>query len=308
MRLMHFMRREDSGLARTTIELCKYEERAGHDVMLRAPVSTDVLYGNPMDDPDIYSIHSQFDPERYYDKLPTFMWMHGEPLSSTANGVSMKAISDLAPICDAFICMRKEEHAIWNSIKRTYYVPKGVDLERYRPLDKVDKLSGEPAVLYYENWRGQRNPLYLCIAMQAVYKKFPKARLHLYNSRDKKLHETFVALNEVTKWSTTFLKTIHSGVPDVNLLLNRADIVVSCLSPLYARGIEAFAAGRAFIGPGYKEHDYPYTCELEPGSMADAIIKCWESYDKINYRKWAETHHDVAETVRQSVDIYKRYL
>jgi len=83
---------------------------------------------------------------------------------------------------------------------------------------------------------------------------------------------------------------------------------VSCLYPLYARGIEAFGAGKAFIGPGYKEPDYPWQCELQPESMADAIIRCWEGYDKIDYRKWAEQHHDVDETVRQSIKIYERYL
>jgi hypothetical protein len=42
--------------------------------------------------------------------------------------------------------------------------------------------------------------------------------------------------------------------------------------------------------------------------MADAIIDCYEGYDKLNYRKWAETHHDVRNTVAESVDIYKRFL
>jgi hypothetical protein len=43
-------------------------------------------------------------------------------------------------------------------------------------------------------------------------------------------------------------------------------------------------------------------------SIADTIIQCWENYGQVNYRQWAEDHHDVKETVRQSVDIYSRYL
>ena len=82
---------------------------------------------------------------------------------------------------------------------------------------------------------------------------------------------------------------------------------MSCLYPLYARGIEVLGAGKAFIGPGYHPDGYPWTCELQPESMAQAIIDCWEDYDRIDYRKWAEEHHDVAETVRQSVKIYERY-
>lgn len=253
-------------------------------------------------------IHSQLGQTSYFNNRPKFMWMHGEPLSSVANGISMKAIVDLAPTVDAFICMRKEELPIWRSIKKTYLVPKGIDLEIYRPLDGItEKLAGEPAVLYYENWRQQRNPLYLCVAMEEVWKKYPKARLHLYNCNDKKMLETFQALIKNNKW-WTFIRSLQGPVPDVNLLLNRADIVVSCLYPLYARSIEAFGAGKAFISPSYKEADYPFTCELDPHSMADAIINCWENYGDVNYRKWAQDHHDVKETVRQSIDIYERYL
>jgi glycosyltransferase involved in cell wall biosynthesis len=206
--------------------------------------------------------------------------------------------------------MRKEEHIIWNSIKRTYLVPKGIDLEMYKPLDGItEKLPGEPAVLYVENWRGQRNPLYLCVAMQEVWKKYPKARLHLVNCNDKRMNETFKALIDNNKW-WTFIRTLSGAVnPNkINLLYNKADIVVSCLYPLYARGIESLGAGRAFIGPGYREGDYPWTCELQPESMAQAIIECWENYDRIDYRKWAEDHHDAAETIRQCEAIYERYL
>jgi len=179
--ILHWLRKENSGLFHTTLEIANYEEKQGHTVTLRQPTGEDVFYGNGAE-PDVELIHSQMAPTSYHNGKPKFMWMHGEPLSSVGNKVSMKAIVDLAPVVDAFICMREEEHIVWNSIKRTYYVPKGIDLERYKPLGRItEKLPGEPAVLYVENWRGQRNPLYLCVAMQEVWKKFPKARLHLVN-------------------------------------------------------------------------------------------------------------------------------
>jgi len=221
----------------------------------------------------------------------------------------MKAIVDLASKTDCFICMRQDEMAAWSSIKRTFLIPKGVDLDFYTPIDGQEKLAGEPAVLYVENWRRERNPLYLCLAMEEVYRKYPKARLHLYNCNDPKMKETFNALIKNNKW-WTFIRTLQGGVPiqDITGLYNKADIVVSCLYPLYARSIEAFACGKAFIGPGYKEHDYPFQCNLDPHSMAETIIQCWENYDKVNYREWAEKYHDVRESVRQAVGIYERYL
>jgi glycosyltransferase involved in cell wall biosynthesis len=309
MNILHWVRKEHSGLFRTTLELGRYEEKQGHVITLRQPSSEDIYYGNGAV-PDVELIHSQLSPKSYHNDKPKFMWMHGEPLSSVGNKVSMTAIVDLASVVEAFICMREEEHIVWNSIRRTYLVPKGIDLEVYRPLDTItEKLSGEPSVLYIENWRGQRNPLYLCVAMQEVWKRYPGARLHLVNCNDKRHFEMFKALIDNNHWNT-FIRTLSGGVKPgaINELYNKADIVVSCLYPLYARSIEAFGAGAAFISPGYSVDDYPWTCELEPNSMARAIMNCWENYDQINYRQWAEDHHDVNETVKQSIEIYGRYL
>lgn len=307
MNILHWLKKERSGLATSTLELAAYEERQGHAVCIREPGDDSLVYGRG-EEPDIHLVHSQIHPRAYHDGIPKIMWMHGEPLSSVGNGVSMRAIVDLAPLMDAFICMREEELDVWNAIKRTYLVPKGVDLEVYKPLPGVtERLSGEPAVLYAENWRGQRNPLYLCVAMQMVHQEFPNARLHLVNCPSDKLKDTFWALARNNKW-TPFLRTISGPVDDINMLYNRVDIVASCLYPLYARGIEALAAGRAFICPGYRENGYPWQCELGPRSIANAIIDCWREYGNLDYRRWAEKKHDVAKTVKAAATIYERYV
>jgi glycosyltransferase involved in cell wall biosynthesis len=307
MNILHWMKKENSGLARSTLEIAAAEEKQGHKVCIKQPGEDMAIYGVE-NGTDVHCVHSQIGTRTYHDGKPKIMWMHGEPLSSVGNGVSMKAIVDLAPLMDAFICMRKEELDVWSSIKRTYLVPKGVDLNLYKPLPGItERLSGEPAVLYIENWRGQRNPLYLCLAMQEVHKQLPKARLHLYNCTNPKMKETFAALCKHNKWFT-FVRSLNGAVDDVNMLYNKVDMVVSCLYPLYARGIEAFAAGKAFIGPGYREPGYPYTCDLSPKSMAEAIIKCWEEQGRLDYRQWAEDNHDVDESTRQAVRVYERYV
>lgn len=318
----HWMRREKSGLAFSTLEVVQAEEQRGHTVFVREPTDAAglpgaLLYGTEALACDVECIHSQMPFTSYYTPAPKFLWMHGEPLSSVGNGVSMKAIVDMASKVDAFIAMRQEEAAVWNTLKRTWVVQKGIDLRRFHPTDTpahdpenpLSKLSGDPAVLYVEHWRGQRNPLYLCVAMQQVWQRFPKARLHLFNCTDQKMSATFQALQKHAKW-WPFLRTISGPVADadVNALYNRADIVVSCLYPLYARSIEAFGAGKAFIGPGYTDPEYPWHCTLDPGSMAQAITDCWENYGQVDYRKWAEQKHDVLETVRQCEAIYARYL
>lgn len=317
MKLIHYMKRETSGLAFSTLEIVAAEEKQGHGATVREP-SGGVLYqgkGGPADcnEADVELIHSQLPIQSYGNGKPRFMWMHGEPLSSVGNGVSMKAIIDLAPLCDAFLCMRKEEWPYWNAIKRTYVVPKGIDLEMFKPLpitEAGEKLSGSPAVLYMEHWRGQRNPLPLVIAMQKVWKEYPDARLHLYNCGDKRMFETFQSLvKEAKLW--TYVRSLQGAVKpqEVNKLINRADIVVSCLHPLYARSIEAFGAGKAFLSPGYTDPEYPWHCQLDPDDMARAIIDIWNNgCGKFDFRAWAEKKHDVQETVRQSISIYERYL
>ena len=42
--------------------------------------------------------------------------------------------------------------------------------------------------------------------------------------------------------------------------------------------------------------------------MTQAIIKCWEERGKIDFRQWAEQHHDVADSVKVSMDVYRRFL
>lgn len=308
MRIAHHMRRENSGLVYTSLEWVEEEERQGHEVSIREPSTNNILYGFE-GTPDIHVIHSQIHPSTYHDRIPKVMVMHGEPLGSVGNGISMRAIVDLAPICEAFICMREEEWPVWNAIKKTYVVPKGIDLNRFKPLPNVAaaKLPGSPAVLYYENWRGQRNPLILCTAMLEVVKECPDAKLHLFNCPGGKMFDTFNKLINHSRWYT-HIHSLKGPEKDVVTLLNRADIVVSCLHPLYARGIEAFGCGKAFIGPGYHEPGYPYTCDLEPQSMAKAIVKCWKSYSELNFRKWAEDRHNIADTVKECVSVYNRYL
>ena len=310
MKIQHLMSQEKSGLATSTLELAKYEEFAGHTAFIRQPTGG-LLYGKG-GEYDISLAHHQLDPAQYADGKPKFLWNHGEVLSSFGNGISMRATVEMASMCSAFICMRKEELPLWGMIHpNTYLVTKGIDCDVYKPLPgPVERLSGSPAILAYENIRGNRNPMYWLAAMRKVHQKFPNARLHLFNIQDKKHFETLQALNTHSHlWG--YLRTLSGpveGPEEVNKLLSKVDIVVSSLHPLFARSVEAFGAGKAFISPGYREFGYKWTCDYEVDSMADAVIRCWEGYDSVNYRQWALDHHDVRNTVAESIRIYEKFL
>ena len=109
MELLHWVRRENSGLFRTTIEIAAYEIKQGHGATLREPSDETNVFGTGTKEPDVEIVHSQLSSKSYYNNKPKFMFMHGEPLSSVGNKVSMKAIVDLAPKMDAFICLREKE-------------------------------------------------------------------------------------------------------------------------------------------------------------------------------------------------------
>jgi glycosyltransferase involved in cell wall biosynthesis len=316
VKIAHHMKLEKSGLAFTTLEIVKAEQEQGHEVVIRQPDDA-VMYGGFDGPPDVHVIHSQICPKYYHDKIPKFLLLHGEALSSVGNGVSMRAIVDLAPICEAFIAMRPEEWSSWASIKRTYVVRKGLDLARFRPMDvpahdpknPVSKLSGSPAILYAEHWRGQRNPLFPILAAERVHQRYPDARLHLFNCTDPKMQRTFSSLVSYCKFDT-FVRSILGPVPDadVPLLYNRSDVVVSGLFPLYARSLEAFGCGKPFVGAGYRDSAYPFRCDFTPESMAEAICAAWEGRDTFNARAWAEAKHNVHDTVREMIAIFQRYL
>lgn len=309
MKIRKFMKRENSGLAYTTLEHAKFEAALGHSVCIREPNGR-LLFGRD-EEPDIETVHSQCDLASLHNGIGKVLITHGEPLSSVANGVSFKAVIDLATVVDAFIAMRKGELAVWNLIKRTHYVPKGIDLERFCPADgPVERLEGEPAVLVYENPRGSRNALYIITAMAQVVRRLPKARLHLYNMNDKKQADTFQTFIKHAKlW--TYVRSLQGRVPfeQVPFLLNRVDIVCSALHPLSARGIEALGCGRAYISAGYEGEGYPWIPqEYSPEAFAETIVACWENYDKVHYREYAEQHHNEAESAKERCEIYARYV
>ena len=173
MKILHFLKKEKSGLFKTTIELCKYEERLGHSVSLRTPADNRTFYGFADDNFDIIAIHSQINPIYYKHKCPKVLFLHGECDYGMLVKVSTASIMDLVPIVDAFIAFNPDEARIWSSFKRTYVIPKGIDLEKYKPEDIGKKLKGSPAVVYAEHWRQFRHPLHALVALETVKKKLP---------------------------------------------------------------------------------------------------------------------------------------
>jgi glycosyltransferase involved in cell wall biosynthesis len=306
MKILHWVKKENSGLFRTTIELAKYEEREGHIVALRQPAKNETFYGFRDDDFDIHCVHSQINPHYYKDGKPKLLFLHGEPDYGMLTKVSTQAIMDLIPICDAFIAFNPAEARIWNSFKRTYVIPKGIDLESYKPKEATKKLKGTPAILYAEHWRQFRHPLHAFVALERVIKKLPKMRFYPFGcpAPEKEFWLRIVKSNRYN----VFCPGVFQWQKSMPELLSLADIVVSPVFPSYGRvGIEALAMNKPVVA--YKTNPHAnYKCEpYDPDDMAEKILQCWE--EKPNgQRKYAEKHLSAHNMALEAIGIYKRFI
>ncbi len=307
MKILHFVKKEQSGLFKTTVELAKYEEKMGHHVSLRTPRENETFYGFRDDDFDIICVHSQLHPHYYKDKRPKLLFLHGEPDYGMMVKVSTQAIMDFTNICDAFIAFNPDEAKIWNSFKRTYVIQKGIDLERYKPVDtKNKKLKGRPAILYTEHWRSFRHPLHTFVALERVIKKIPTMRFYPFGCPEKE-QPFWLKLVRQNKYNF-FTPGVFKHQEDVVRLINMADIVVSPVFPSYGRvSLEALACNKPVIAYDTNPHaDYkvkPY----DPDDFAEKIIKCYEEKPN-SQRAYAEKHLDAKDMASEAVKIYKRFL
>lgn len=306
MKIVHWVKKENSGLFRTTFELAKYEEKAGHAVSMRVPMDQTVIYGFKEAEFDIHCIHSQIHPSFYKDGKPKFLFMHGEPDYGMLHKISTSAIMDLVPLVDAFIAFNEAEANIWNSFKRTYLIPKGIDLDSYKPIQLPKKLTGEPAVLYAEHWRGFRHPFHAFVALEKVAAKMPKMRFYPFGcpKEDKDFWLRLIRQNRYN----TFCPGVFQPQMNMAGLLNMADIVVSPVFPSYGRvSLEALACNKPVVA--YKTNPHAtFKCEsYDPQDMADKVIQCWE--EKPNgQRKYAEENLSAKDMADAAIKIYERFV
>lgn len=303
MKILHWIKKENSGLFKTTLELAKYEERLGHEVSLRQPKEDQVFYGFK-DECDIHAIHSQINPKYYKDGKPKILFLHGEPDYGMMIKISTTAILDLAPICDAFICFNKREARIWQTFKNTYVITKGIDLENYKPLDIGKKLKGEPAIVYAEHWRQFRHPLHVLAALDKVYEKLPAMRFYPFGcpAEEKNFWLRIIRQNK----HYIYTPGIFQRQVKMNNVFNIADIVVSPVYPSYGRvSLEAMACNKPVVAYETNPHA-DYKCKpYDPDDMSEKILQCWEE-KRNGQRKYAEKNFNASIMAKEAIKIYKK--
>ena len=307
MKILHWLKKENSGLFRTTVELAKYEEKAGHVVAFRQPAQNETFYGFRDDDFDLHCIHSQINPHYYKDGKPKLLFLHGEPDYGMMTKVSTQAIMDLIPVVDAFVAFNPAEARIWNSFKRTYCITKGIDLEKYKPKEEREKkLKGSPAVVYAEHWRTFRHPLHVLIALEEVKKKLPKMQFYPFGCPPGE-REFWLRLIKNNRY-VHFCPGIFQWQKSMPELLAMADMVVSPVYPSYGRvSLEALAMNKSVVAYNSNPHAN-YRCEpYDPDDMAEKILECWE-HKPNGQRKYAEENLSAEKMAQEAIEIYRRLV
>jgi glycosyltransferase involved in cell wall biosynthesis len=306
LKILHWLKKESSGLFRTTVELAKYEEREGHIVALRQPAKNETFYGFRDDDFDIHCIHSQINPHYYKDGKPKLLFLHGNPEYGLMTKVSTSAIMDLIPIVDAFVSLHEDEAKIWNSFKRTYVIPKGIDLENYKPAEKEKELKSTPAIVYAEHWRQFRHPLHVFVALEKVIKKLPQMRFYPFGcpASEKEFWLRIVRNNRYS----IFCPGVFQWQKSMPELLSLADMVVSPVFPSYGRvGLEALAMGKPLVAYDTNPHA-DYKCRpYDSDDLAEKILQCWEERPN-NQRAYAEKHLSAHDMAMRAIEIYRRFV
>jgi len=306
MKIVHWLKKEGSGLFRTVIELAKYEERAGHHVSLRTPGKQETFYGFSDPDFDIHCIHSQIHPHYYKDGKPKLLFLHGEPDYAIGTKGSASAIMDLVPIVDAFVSFHTDEAKIWNSFKRTYVIPKGIDLETYKPMEAEKKLNGSPSILYTEHWRSFRHPLHVFVALERVIKKIPTMLFYPFGcpSSEKEFWLRIVRQNRYN----FFCPGVFQRQNNIANLINLVDIVVSPVYPSYGRvALEALACNKPVVSYTSNKHATYQADPYDPDDLAEKIIQCWDE-KKNGQRQYAEKHLDAKVMTEAAIKLYKRFI
>jgi glycosyltransferase involved in cell wall biosynthesis len=306
LRILHWVKREKSGLFKTTLELAKYEERQGHQISLRTPSDNKLIYGFAGDDFDIQCIHSQINPMYYKDGKPKILFLHGEPNYGILNKVSINAIMDLLPIVDAMIAFNQHEADIWNSFKRVYVIQKGIDLEMYKPKNIGKKLKGSPAILYAEHWRGFRHPLHILAAVEKCISRVPKLRCYLFGcpDADKDFWLRIVRYNHYS----IFTPGVFGQQNYINELLNMSDVVISPVFPSYGRvALEAMACNKPVIAYDSNPHATYQTRPYDIYDMAEKIIRCCDERPG-GQREYVLKNANAEIMAKQAIEIYQRFV
>lgn len=200
MKVIHWVLKNNSGMARTAEAQQQGECAAGVDSVLLDPSNGDQR--DVTDGADLHVVHTHAPHYVIHGKTPLVWVAHGTPEVMFHSGYEQGTVNGAYGHADAWmqaqfwlqhadatITYWPRHHAIWSSLadKRTIVElhPMGVNTAFWTPQPTAGKYAGTPSVFTAENCYEIKWPLDALIAWPWVVKEIPDARLHaIYLPRD----------------------------------------------------------------------------------------------------------------------------
>jgi hypothetical protein len=194
VKVAHWTFLNGSGLSNMAVDICSTEALLGSESVLCNTADTST-WGLGMD-ADIHVVHSHIPDSLSFDKSKKLVVVeHGSPEhvfeKSVTDGLkgnygpsdSLAMLGFFLKRADAVVSFWPRQSAIWENMTnaKVYTIPMGVDKEFWKPVQKQNLLTGNPAILTGENCHTCKWPLDLMIMWPNIVKMIPEARVHFIN-------------------------------------------------------------------------------------------------------------------------------
>jgi glycosyltransferase involved in cell wall biosynthesis len=259
--------------------------------------------------PKVFVIHGSLEASLYSELDP-----------SQHKFASLSVAIQLMNSCDASIAIHRRQYDNYKQFdysNKLSYVRRGVDLERWRPTGSKMNLDGEPAVLYGEQWRHQKDPLMSLYAMYELGRKNKNARLHVYNCEDYRdtWQEVMYAgrFHEILgKWQLSG----HQTFPEQWYRGASMTISPNLMGEDSRVSIESLACGTPVVAwDSNPFEDYKATVRAKPFDYVDMANKIQGLHEQMQYNgkkiraecvKYAKENFDMAQTANAIAGICKQ--
>lgn len=325
---VHFDKDKWSGLFARATELQAAEVRLGHESAFCDPMQAfakgyevDGVVVHPWgfaEDADVNIIESHVPSLLPEFKNKVFI-PHGGPSYCAMNITEGKDASMIPSIqmiqqSDIIISQNRFHIPFWQEFtdpEKVFHVIGGVDLEKWNPKGKREKLfANRPAIVYMDMWRFMKLPFTLLRAIKRVVKELPTARLNLLNLPGNQL--IFWARFCSKLGMDWLVEQYRPGrVKDPSVIYRSADIIVDPVQggTTSGVGVEAMACGCPVVFlAGHPDVHGVAKCLDNPDAMAGAIVALWKNIDRAreSARALAEQYYDVNRMAQEMIDIYTR--
>ncbi len=265
------------------------------------------------------------------DRLkPKMFAIHGTPeamLYSELNPAEFKGRSFTGGLewmnsFESSFCFSKRHLDMWQNFAHNgpvSYVPKGVNLERFRPNGMAMNLKGEPRILYGEIYRGIKDPFLLLFALKKLREQYPSLRFHPWGFDELRIWTQVFAAGGFADFLGEYRLAGRQSYPEHWYRGGDMTICTNVWGEPARVGIESMACGTPTIAwdtdKKYDDAVFNATADaFDIDSLVETMATFWETmkddpdYIRKQTRELAEKHYDIQATAKAVVKLVEQTL